>query len=170
MQSTIPDESAGKTKNDFLPMQSESAMTNKSPEGSLKSQAGPRFIDTFLQSPLAGLAPWIAMSLLSGPGRFEESVSTALGLSILFIYLQTEAGRLAQTTRGVRSRLLWQPRVDRTARLGQSHSVAGEVVGRDVEPGISCLYLWLAPRREPVHAPLCQRDDASRVLGFPHFS
>jgi hypothetical protein len=73
-------------------MQSESAMTHKSPEGSLKSQAGPRFIDTFLHSPLAGLAPWIAMSLLSGPGRFEESVSTALGLSILFIYLRLRRG------------------------------------------------------------------------------
>jgi hypothetical protein len=73
-------------------MQSESAMTNKSPEGSLKAQAGPRFIDTFLHSPLAGLAPWIAMSLLSGPGRFEESVSTALGLSILFIYLRLRRG------------------------------------------------------------------------------
>jgi hypothetical protein len=73
-------------------MQSESAMTNKSPERALKSQAGPRFIDTFLHSPLAGLAPWIAMSLLSGPGRFEESVSTALGLSILFIYLRLRRG------------------------------------------------------------------------------
>jgi hypothetical protein len=83
---------AGKTKSDFLPIRSESAMTTESPERSLKSQAGPRFIDTFLQSPLAGLAPWIAMSILSGPGRFEESVSTALGLSILFIYLRLRRG------------------------------------------------------------------------------
>ena len=83
---------ARQTKSDFLPMRSESAMTTESPERSLKSQAGPRFIDTFLQSPLAGLAPWIAMSLLSGPGRFEESVSTALGLSILFIYLRLRRG------------------------------------------------------------------------------
>jgi hypothetical protein len=83
---------AGKTKSDFLPMRSESAMTTKSPEESRKSQGGPRFIDTFLQSPFAGLAPWIAMSLLAGPGRFEESVSTALGLSIVFIYLRLKRG------------------------------------------------------------------------------
>jgi hypothetical protein len=67
-------------------------MTPKSEEGALKSQAGRRFIDAFLQSPFAGLAPWIVMSLISGPGRFEESVSTALGLSILFIYLRLKRG------------------------------------------------------------------------------
>lgn len=65
---------------------------NAKPQTSAETQAGPRFIDTFLQSPLAGLAPWIAMSLLAGPGRFEESVSTALGLSILFIYLRLKRG------------------------------------------------------------------------------
>ena len=67
-------------------------MTTHSPEGSPKPQAGRRFVDTFLQSPFAGLAPWIVMSLLSGPGRFEESVSAALGLSILFIYLRLRRG------------------------------------------------------------------------------
>jgi hypothetical protein len=67
-------------------------MTTQSPTGSPESQAGRRFIDTFLQSPFAGLAPWIVMSLLSGPGRFEESVSAALGLSILFIYLRLRRG------------------------------------------------------------------------------
>ena len=58
----------------------------------MKSQARRGFIDSFLQSPFAGLAPWIVMSLLSGPGRFEESVSSALGLSILFIYLRLRRG------------------------------------------------------------------------------
>jgi hypothetical protein len=72
-------------------MQNGSATDGK-PQGTRERQAGPRFIDTFLQSPFAGLAPWIAMSLLSGPGRFEESVSTALGLSILFIYLRLRRG------------------------------------------------------------------------------
>jgi hypothetical protein len=62
------------------------------PQAPPETQAGPRFIDTFLQSPFAGLAPWIVMSLLSGPGRFEESVSTALGLSILLIYLRLKRG------------------------------------------------------------------------------
>ncbi len=63
-------------------------MTSESP----KSRAGSRFIDTLLQSPFAGLTPWIVMALLAGPGRFEESVSTALGLSILFIYLSHRRG------------------------------------------------------------------------------
>jgi hypothetical protein len=62
------------------------------PEASPETQTGSRFIDTFLQSPFTGLAPWIVMSLLSGPGRFEESVSTALGLSILLIYLRLRRG------------------------------------------------------------------------------
>ena len=67
-------------------------MSRESQDGPLKSQAGRRFIDNFLQSPFAGLAPWIVMSLLAGPGRFEESVSTALGLSILLIYLRLRRG------------------------------------------------------------------------------
>ena len=63
-------------------------MANESP----KPRAGSRFLDAFLQSPFAGLAPWILMSLLSGPGRFEESVATALGLSILFLFLSHRRG------------------------------------------------------------------------------
>ena len=39
----------------------------------------------FLNSPLAGLAPWIVMSILSGPGRFELSVLVALALSLTFV-------------------------------------------------------------------------------------
>ena len=91
MQGTTPEGRPEKTKSDVFPMQSRSATDGK-PQGTREMQAGPRFIDTFLQSPFAGLAPWIAMSLLSGPGRFEESVSTALGLSILFIYLRLRRG------------------------------------------------------------------------------
>ena len=66
-------------------------MTPESSEAP-KPRTESRFIDTFLKSPFAGLTPWIVMSLLSGPGRFEESVSTALGLSILFIYLRQRRG------------------------------------------------------------------------------
>jgi hypothetical protein len=91
MQGTTPEGRPEKTKSDVFPMQNGSATDGK-PQGTGERQAGPRFIDTFLQSPFAGLAPWIAMSLLSGPGRFEESVSTALGLSILFIYLRLRRG------------------------------------------------------------------------------
>lgn len=44
-------------------------------------------IDAFLESPLSGLAPWIAMSLIVGPGRFEEAASIAFGMSVLFLVL-----------------------------------------------------------------------------------
>lgn len=49
-------------------------------------------IDAFLESPLSGLAPWIAMSLIVGPGRFEEAASIALGMSILFLVLGHRKG------------------------------------------------------------------------------
>ncbi|SNS62777.1 hypothetical protein [Rhodococcoides kyotonense] len=44
-------------------------------------------VDAFLESPLSGLAPWITMSLVVGPGRFEEAASIALGMSVLFLAL-----------------------------------------------------------------------------------
>lgn len=40
-------------------------------------------IDGFLKSPFAGIAPWMLLSILSGPGRFEVAVTAALGLSLL---------------------------------------------------------------------------------------
>lgn len=49
-------------------------------------------VDVFLQSPLSGLAPWIAMSLIVGPGRFEEAASIALGISVLALLLNHRRG------------------------------------------------------------------------------
>ncbi|MFC8041932.1 hypothetical protein [Nocardia sp. NPDC057353] len=40
-------------------------------------------LDRFVESPLAGLAPWIVMSLFNGPGRFEEAVAAAFGFALL---------------------------------------------------------------------------------------
>ncbi|UGT62837.1 hypothetical protein [Nocardia asteroides] len=45
--------------------------------------SGSGLIDRFVESPLAGLAPWIVMSLFNGPGRFEEAVAAALGIALL---------------------------------------------------------------------------------------
>jgi hypothetical protein len=45
------------------------------------------FIDNFLKSPFSGLAPWILMSVLSSPGRFEEAACAALGVSLLVMWL-----------------------------------------------------------------------------------
>ncbi|MEO9328982.1 hypothetical protein ABFT43_13845 [Gordonia sp. B21] len=39
----------------------------------------------FLNSPFAGMSPWILMALLSGPGRFEEAAATAFALSLVLV-------------------------------------------------------------------------------------
>lgn len=57
---------------------------------SAASAPGPRFsgaalFDAFLDSPFGGLAPWILMALLAGPGRFEPAVAAAFGLSLLLV-------------------------------------------------------------------------------------
>lgn len=51
-----------------------------------------RVLAVVLDSPLAGIAPWIVMSLFSGPGRFEVSVLAALALSLLFFVLGRRRG------------------------------------------------------------------------------
>ena len=37
------------------------------------------FIDGYVKSPLAGIAPWVLMSVVSGPGRVEEAAAAARG-------------------------------------------------------------------------------------------
>lgn len=51
-----------------------------------------RFIDGYVKSPLAGIAPWVLMSVVSGPGRFEEAASAALGLTLLTLWLGSRRG------------------------------------------------------------------------------
>ena len=49
-------------------------------------------VQTVLNSPFAGLAPWIVMSLFTGPGRFEEAVSGALGIALLVVFANWRLG------------------------------------------------------------------------------
>jgi hypothetical protein len=49
-------------------------------------------LDKVLDSPFTGLSPWIVMSLLNGPGRFELSVGIAFGLSALLLVLSVVRG------------------------------------------------------------------------------
>lgn len=51
-----------------------------------------RFVDAFVKSPFAGIAPWVLMSLVAGPGRFEEAASSALGLTLLTMWLGWRRG------------------------------------------------------------------------------
>lgn len=49
-------------------------------------------IDGYVRSPLAGIAPWILMAVVNGPGRFEEAASAALGLTVLTLWLGKRRG------------------------------------------------------------------------------
>ncbi|MEO3758886.1 hypothetical protein ABGB19_11450 [Mycobacterium sp. B14F4] len=51
-----------------------------------------KFIDAYVKSPFAGLAPWILMAVVAGPGRFEEAASAALGLALLTLWVGTRRG------------------------------------------------------------------------------
>jgi hypothetical protein len=54
--------------------------------------SGVGFIDGYVKSPLAGIAPWVLLSILSGPGRFEEAASAALGLTLLTLWVGWRRG------------------------------------------------------------------------------
>lgn len=51
-----------------------------------------KVLDGYLESPLSGIAPWVLMSVLSTPGRFEEAVCAALGLTLLTMWLAHRRG------------------------------------------------------------------------------
>ncbi|MGE2725422.1 hypothetical protein [Mycolicibacterium pulveris] len=51
-----------------------------------------KFVDGYVRSPLAGIAPWILMGIVNGPGRFEEAASTALALSLLTLWVGARRG------------------------------------------------------------------------------
>jgi hypothetical protein len=45
-----------------------------------------------INGPIGGLAPWIAMSLLAGPGRFELAVGVAFALSLVVVGIGRAGG------------------------------------------------------------------------------
>jgi hypothetical protein len=51
-----------------------------------------KLLDGYVRSPLAGLAPWILMAFINGPGRFEEAASAALGLSLFTLWIGIRRG------------------------------------------------------------------------------
>jgi hypothetical protein len=46
-----------------------------------------------LDSPFLGFAPWIALSVLEGPGRLELAAGVALAMSVAFVVLDKARGR-----------------------------------------------------------------------------
>lgn len=51
-----------------------------------------RFLDGFVTSPFAGIAPWVLFSLVAGPGRFEAAAAAALGLTLLTLWMGRRRG------------------------------------------------------------------------------
>jgi hypothetical protein len=51
-----------------------------------------KFIDGYVRSPFAGIAPWVLMAIVAGPGRFEEAASAALGLALLTMWIGSRRG------------------------------------------------------------------------------
>ncbi|MFE1174858.1 hypothetical protein [Streptomyces sp. NPDC058773] len=54
--------------------------------GRTDTAAGDR-LSHFLDSPVIGMSPWIAMSVLVGPGRFELAVGIALALAVALVII-----------------------------------------------------------------------------------
>ena len=52
--------------------------------GTTETAAGGR-LSHFLDSPVIGMSPWIAMSVIVGPGRFELAVGIALALAVALV-------------------------------------------------------------------------------------
>lgn len=50
------------------------------------------FIDGYVKSPLSGIAPWVVLAVVSGPGRFEEAAAAALGLTLLTLWVGWRRG------------------------------------------------------------------------------
>lgn len=49
-------------------------------------------LDGFLRSPASGIAPWVLMSVLSGPGRFGYAAAAALSLTLLVMWVGSRRG------------------------------------------------------------------------------
>ena len=50
------------------------------------------FIDGFLRSPFSGIAPWVLMAIMSGPGRFGQSAAAALTLTLIVMWAGNRRG------------------------------------------------------------------------------
>jgi len=50
------------------------------------------FIDGFLRSPFSGIAPWVLMAIVSGPGRFGQAAAAALTLTLIVMWAGNRRG------------------------------------------------------------------------------
>lgn len=68
------------------------AHATKVDDGVLAFSSVTKVIDGFLKSPFSGIAPWVLFSVLSAPGRFEEAVCVALGVTLLVMWVGHRRG------------------------------------------------------------------------------
>jgi hypothetical protein len=134
------------------------------------------YIDSYVKSPLAGIAPWVLLSIVSGPGRFEEAASAALGLTLLTLCVGSRRGVPVHTLEvfgavffAVLSVLglvasddvigwleTWAGELSNIALA--AFAIVTLVIGRDVNALTSSL---------AVHDGVRQGHDAERALGQP---
>ncbi|TSD93725.1 hypothetical protein FOV72_19200 [Gordonia rubripertincta] len=63
----------------------ENSAADRPPTGTRPDSGARRVLTAFLNSPFAGMSPWILMALVTGPGRFEEAAASAFALSLLLV-------------------------------------------------------------------------------------
>jgi hypothetical protein len=44
-----------------------------------------KLLDTFLDSPISGIAPWILLSVVGSPGHYEAAIAIAFGFTLLIV-------------------------------------------------------------------------------------
>jgi hypothetical protein len=49
-------------------------------------------LDSFLDSPISGLAPWIVLAVFAGSGHFKEAISAVFGFSLLMLWASRRRG------------------------------------------------------------------------------
>ncbi|QMU19846.1 hypothetical protein [Gordonia rubripertincta] len=63
----------------------ENSSAHRPASGTRPDSGAHRVLTAFLNSPFAGMSPWILMALVTGPGRFEEAAASAFALSLLLV-------------------------------------------------------------------------------------
>lgn len=53
---------------------------------------GSKLLNSFLDSPLSGLAPWILLAVLAGQGRYEAAIAIAFAFSLTLLWLAHRRG------------------------------------------------------------------------------
>lgn len=67
-------------------------MTDDGRQPDRSRPVGSKLLNSFLDSPLSGLAPWIVLAVLAGQGRYEAAIAIAFVLSLVMLWLAHRRG------------------------------------------------------------------------------